>query len=340
MDKLDIVILAAGKGERMVSRKPKVMHEIMGKPMIGYVVDTALSLDPSRIIVVTGYGRESVEAFLEGKGVECAVQDQQRGTAHALSCARGFCSGNDILLLLGDVPLVEKATLFALLDFCRLTETIVFVTTDVDDPSGYGRVIMNGDVILDIVEDSDATDEEKKITRINTGICYIPFKSLDLLEDIRPNNVKGELYLTDLCRISQKRGLPAKGFHCEHSDQVLGINTQKGLRDANIRMREKINERHLANGITLLDCSIFIEDGVRIGQGTTISSQCHIVGKTQIGEGVFVGPCSMIRDSVIGDNVTIEGFVSIEGVEVQGNTDVGPFSILRPGIVPQKGREC
>lgn len=336
MDKLDIIILAAGKGERMASKKPKVMHEIMGKPLIGYVVDTAASIGAVNTIVVTGFGRDMVESFLAGRKVSCVVQEEQLGTAHALLCANRFFTGNDILVLLGDVPLVKTETLLNFLDFCRLSDSIVFLTTDVDDPSGYGRVIMDGDLITDIREDAEATDAEKKIKRINTGICYIPFVSLGLLEQIGPDNRKGEKYLTDICRIAARNGKAAKGFFHGTAEEVLGINNQKGLLDANIRMRDEINERHMANGVTLQDRNIYIDRDARVGRDTVIAPHCHITGSTVIGEGVFIGPCSMIHNCVVDDRVVIEGFVSMEGAEVKEDVKIGPFSRLRTGTVLEK----
>lgn len=336
MDKLDIVILAAGKGERMASKKPKVMHEIMGTPLIGYVVNAAASIGAANTIVVTGFGRDEVESFLSDKKVACVVQKEQLGTAHALSCANRFFTGNDILVLLGDVPLVKTKTLLSFLDFCRQSGSIVFMTTDVDDPSGYGRVIMDGDVITDIREDAEATDVEKKIRRINTGICYIPFGYLGLIEQIGVDNRKGEKYLTDICRIAARSGKAARGFFHGIPEEVLGINNQKGLLDANVRMRDEINERHMAGGVTLQDRNIYIDNDARIGRDTVISPNCHITGSTVIGEGVFIGPSSMIHNCIIHDRVVIEGFVSMESAEVKEDAKIGPFSRLRAGAILEK----
>jgi bifunctional UDP-N-acetylglucosamine pyrophosphorylase/glucosamine-1-phosphate N-acetyltransferase len=337
MDKLDIVILAAGKGERMVSRKPKVMHEIMGKPLLGYVVDRAQNLDPSRIIVVTGYRRESVEAFLQDKRVVTAFQAEQKGTAHALASAKGHLGGNDVLVLLGDVPLIQSDTLREFLAFCRSAESIVFLTTDVGDPSGYGRVLMDGDRITDIREHSDASDEERRIKRINTGICYIPFASFGLIDLIGADNAKGERYLTDICKVAGKQGKHARGFFCPRSEEVLGINNLKGLLEANVVMRQRINERHMNKGVTFLDTAIWIDDDVTIGADTVIAPNCHVTGTTVIGEMVSIGPSSIIRNCVIHDDVTIEGFVVMEGVEAKKGVAIGPFSRLRGGTVLEAG---
>lgn len=325
MNSLDIVILAAGKGERMVSRKPKVMHEILGKPLVGYVIDAAKELGPSRVIVVTGYGRESVDGFVKDKGATIAFQAEQKGTAHALSCARDHLGGNDVLVLLGDVPLIRSAMLTDFIEYCRNARSVVFLTTDLDDPTGYGRVLMDGDVISGIREHSDASEAERKVRTINTGICYIPFKDLALVDLIGENNRKGERYLTDICGIAKNEGRPARGYFYPVSDEVLGVNTLKGLFEATIVMRKRINEGHMQNGVTFLGDDIYIGTEVTIGRGTVIHPACHIMGRSVIGEDVTIGPCSMIVDCTINNNATMRGFVSIEGVETADGATIGPF---------------
>jgi bifunctional UDP-N-acetylglucosamine pyrophosphorylase/glucosamine-1-phosphate N-acetyltransferase len=325
MRELDIVILAAGKGERMVSRKPKVMHEILGKPLVGYVIDAAKSLDPARIIVVTGYGRESVDEYLKDRGVMTAFQAEQKGTAHALSCARARLGGNDVLVLLGDVPLIEKDMLSDFVEFCRESRSVVFLVTDIDDPSGYGRVLMDGNIISDIREHSEASDEEKKVRTINTGICYIPFDDLALIDLIGEDNRKGERYLTDICRIAKGEGRPAQGYSYLRPDEVLGVNTLEGLLEATMVMRKKINTGHMRNGVTFLGDDIYVGPEVTIGRGTVIHPGCHITGRSVIGEDTSIGPCSMIVDCRIDKNVTIRGFVSIEGIEANEGVTIGPF---------------
>lgn len=336
MKDLDIVILAAGRGERMISHKPKVMHEIMGKPLLGHVVDVAGSLEPARTIVVTGYRRHIVETYLEGKGVTTAFQEEQKGTAHALACARGHLEGNDVLVLLGDVPLIETSTLIRFLEFCRAATTIVFLTTDVDDPSGYGRVVMDGDIIADIREDADATAEERLIHRINTGICYIPFRDLALIDLIDTANKKGERYLTDICKVARAEGGHAKGFFHPRAEEVLGVNTLKGLLQANTVMRQRINEEHMARGVTFLDTDIYVEKDVVIGRETVIAPHCHIAGATVIGEGVYIGPSSIIRNCRIGDGATIAGLVFMEGVEAKEGVSIGALSRFKQDMVLER----
>ncbi len=330
MKALDIVILAAGKGERMVSRKPKVMHEIMGKPMIDYVVETALKLETAQIIVVIGYGKEEVEAHLAGTPVHCAVQREQRGTAHALLSSAEFLTGNDVLVLYGDVPLIELATLKDFLSFYEEAKHTTFMTTIVPEPDGYGRVIADNDTIVEIREEIDASPEERQIKEINTGICVIPWKSFAYLREIDAGNKKGEHYLTDICGVARSKGDMVKAYRYGVASEVLGINSRKDLMEANMTMRIRILEKHLKNGVSFLDDNVYIDSEVEIGRDTTIFPNCHIVGKTVIGNGVTMGPNVIIRDSIIHDNVGIEGFVVMEGVELKDGVKVGPFSRLRP----------
>jgi bifunctional UDP-N-acetylglucosamine pyrophosphorylase/glucosamine-1-phosphate N-acetyltransferase len=337
MKKLNVVILAAGKGERMVSKRPKVMHEIMGRPMIRYVVERAQELSPARIVVIVGYGREKVEEYLKSYPVTCALQRAQKGTAHALLTAGKFIDNGDVLVLYGDVPIIEKETLRNFLAFYEKTKCITFMTTDVPDPGGYGRVIMSGDEILAIREDIDATRKEREINRINTGICIIPAKSFPLLRSISADNKKGEYYLTDICTIGRQKGETVKGYNHENAREVLGINTRKELLEANATMGQRIIAQHMQKGVTILDKNVYIESGVKIGIDTTVFPNCYLLGRTAIGSDVVIGPNVVVKDSVVHDNVVIEGFVTIEGAEIKEGAKIGPFSRLRPGTVIGKG---
>lgn len=337
MKGFSVVILAAGKGERMMSVKPKVMHEIMGRPMVGYVIEKAQALSPTKIVAVLGFGRELVEGYVRSLGVECAFQEGQKGTAHAVLAAERFVAGDDILVLYGDVPLIEKETLEAFLSFCRKAGTIVFMTTDVDNPKGYGRVVMEGDHIQRIVEEIDCTPEERAISRINTGICVIPGKLFGLLKNIQADNRKGEYYLTDICRMAQREGLTVTAYQHPIAAEVLGINSRKELLEANITMKDRVLDYHVARGVTILDRNVYIESTVTISSDTTIDPNVYIMGHTRIGSSVTIGPNVLIKDSVIHDGVGVEGFAVIEGAEIQEGVKVGPFSRLRPGVVLKKG---
>ncbi len=334
---LSVVILAAGKGERMRSNKPKVMHEIMGKPMVGYAIERARDLSPKKTVVVLGYGKEFAEGYVKGFGVNCVTQKGQKGTAHALLSAEKSIRGNDALVLYGDVPLLERSTLEGFLDFFRKAGTVTFMTTDVENPAGYGRVIMKKDRIEKIVEDVDASPAEKRIKRINTGICAIPGTLFPLLKEIRADNQKGEYYLTDICKIAHQKGIIVKGYHHEKSSEVLGINSRKELLEANITMKDRILDSHMKNGVTLLDRNIYIESDVTIQKDTVIFPNAYIMGKTEIGEGVSIGPNVQIRNCVLADGVAVEGFVVMEGAEIEEGAKVGPFSRVRPKSVLRKG---
>jgi len=329
MKQFNIIILAAGKGERMLSKKPKVMHEIMGKPMIGYVIERAMDLNPVSITVVTGFGREKVEAFLDRYSVNYSVQTEQKGTAHAVLSAKGFISNGDLLILYGDVPLIEYATLDNFIAFYRKYGDISFMTTSVNDPSGYGRVIFEGDNIKDIIEDADATFEEKTIKEINTGICIIPDKHIPLLENIENNNKKGEYYLTDICKVAKTRGFSVKGYHHDISSEVLGVNGRKELLDANQTMKNNVIDKHLKNGVTFIDRNTYVEADVTIGRDTVIYPNSFISGITKIGGDVIVGPNTIIRDSTIHDGVHIEGFCFIEKADIKEGAVIDTFSRIK-----------
>ncbi len=328
MARLNTVILAAGKGERMVSSKPKVLHEIMGRPMVSYVVEAAKRVDAQRVVVVLGHGREEVASYLKGSGVEIAVQAEQKGTAHAVLTAEASCSGGDLLVLYGDVPLIEEATLDAFLSFARETPAVTFLTTTVENPAGYGRVIRKGEFIEGIVEDGEATAEQKAIREINSGICFIPGPFFPLIRKIKAENRKGEYYLTDICTVAAAEDIPVRAFHHGNATEVLGINTRKELLDAHTTMRNRILDRHMRQGVTILDRNVSIDEEVVIGKDTTISPGCFIMGRTIIGEGAFIGPATMVKSCRIGDRARIEGFTVMEGVEVAADGTVGPLSRL------------
>ena len=223
MKEFNIIILAAGKGERMMSKKPKVMHEIMGKPMIGYVVERARALNPISITAVTGYGRDKVEAFLAKYNINYSVQHEQKGTAHAVLTAKRLISNNDLLILYGDVPLIESSTLKDFIAFYKKFNDITFMITSINDPTGYGRVLLEGDNIKYIIEDADASPEEKTIKEINTGICIIPEKYISLIEKIGCNNKKGEYYLTDICKVAKENSIAVKGYHYDRESKSILI---------------------------------------------------------------------------------------------------------------------
>jgi bifunctional UDP-N-acetylglucosamine pyrophosphorylase/glucosamine-1-phosphate N-acetyltransferase len=337
MERINCVILAAGKGTRMRSKTAKVMHPLMGRPMIRYVVDAARAVSPRRIVVVTGCGQEEVQGSLEGEDISFALQAEQKGTAHALLAAEGHLVPGDILVLYGDVPLIRASTLERFIDFFRLSGGVAFMTTKVERPEGYGRVITDGtDTIIDIVEESEAAGAVKEIRVINTGICMIRADMLPLVKAVTPDNNKGEYYLTDICRQARRRGIAVKAFLHDESAEVLGINTRKDLLEAGLVMRNAILDRHMEQGVTIMDRDTYIEAGVVIGPDTTIFPHCFLMGRTEIGREVTIGPHALIKDSFIGDGTTVEAFSSLDGVQAAEGVKIGPFSRIRPSTVLKK----
>ena len=312
MSQRNIVILAAGKGKRMLSARPKVLHEVMGKPMLHYVVEEAGKLSPSSIVVVTGHEKALVEARFQGAGVLFAEQKEQKGTAHALLAAEDMLGDGDVLVLYGDVPLISAATLRAFLAVFEASDGVAFMTTEVNNPDGYGRVIMEGE----------------EIREINTGICMLRRAMLPLAKEIGVENAKGEYYLTDICKVAGARGIRVRGFHHADAREVLGINTRRDLLEANRIMRERICERHMEQGVTLLGESIYIEPDVRIGKDTKIFPFSHLRGATRVGERGSIGPHAVLKDAALGDDVTVEPFCSLDGVTIESGARIAPASIM------------
>lgn len=328
MHRLDIVVLAAGKGTRMLSDRPKVMHKIMGRPMIGHVVETGKGLHPHRLIVVTGHGREEVEDYLAGAGVDFALQYPQLGTAHALLVCGDLLGLKDVLVLYGDVPLIQIETLQNLINVFEASDGIAFMTTRTETPEGYGRVVMKEGYIDAIVEHSEATEEQRRIQEINTGICMLRSDRLPLLNKIDADNSKGEYYLTDICLVAKREGIKVAGYSHPDSREVLGVNTRQDQLDANLIMKDRKLDLLMAGGVTIASRNIFVEAEVEIGRDTVIYPNCYLAGKTRIGKNVLIWPNSVIIDSTVEDGAVIEGFSRLEGVVVEAGSRVDPFVSL------------
>lgn len=325
---LNCVILAAGKGTRMRSKTPKIAHPIMGRPMIRYVVAAAAELEPAAIVVVTGHESDAVKACLTEDRVRYALQAEQKGTAHALLSAESLLSASgDVLVLYGDVPLIKSSILRAFMESFWQSEGIAFMCTRVARPDGYGRVITDSSGnIIDIVEDSEATGQVRGIDLINTGICMIRRNLLGLVKSVTPENRKGEYYLTDICKIAKMRGIKVRAHLHHESSEVLGINTRRDLLEANVLVRNAILDRHMDGGVTLADRSIYIEADVAIGSDTAISPYCYLVGRTEIGEEVTIGPHTFIKDSKIAKGAFVEGFAFLDGAFVKEGERIAAFS--------------
>jgi bifunctional UDP-N-acetylglucosamine pyrophosphorylase / glucosamine-1-phosphate N-acetyltransferase len=333
------IILAAGKGTRMVSKMPKITHMVMGKPIIRHVVTAAGALNPKKLVVVIGHERQVVEECLKNDDVILKVQEQQLGTAHAVLAGTDCIDGEDVLILCGDIPLIKSETLDALIQAFKRSEGIVFMTTDVENPSGYGRIIIgDDDEIVDIVEDNDASDEIKKIRTINTGICMIRADMLELVKKIEPNEKKGEYYLTDICKTAKAYKVKVKAFLYPYAKEVLGINTRKELMDANLTMRNEILDHHMAAGVTICDRTVYIEKDVVIEKDTIIHPYCHISGRTTIGEDAVIGPYACLKDCAIAPATLVHPFSFLSNV----TTNVGDSITTASEIITlqQGGLRC
>lgn len=333
---LAVIILAAGKGVRMNSELPKVLHPILKKPMLRYVLDAARAMEPERIVLVLGHDSELVKDSVSDYPLETVIQEPQLGTGHAVSCCedvfRDF--SGDILILSGDVPATGVSALGEFADsHVKNRADVSFISTLVEDPSGYGRVLRNAEgEVLRIVEDKDATADEKKEKEINAGIYCVDSSFLwESLGGLDRENSQGEYYLpgiVNLC-VSRKRSLLA--FTLANPKEVSGVNSREQLGEAEKTIRLAINRRHMENGVTIVDPeTTYISDSVSIGKDTTVYPNTYIYGETRIGDGCRVGPSVYIEDSRIGDNVEIKFSSYLTDCEVEDGVVMGPFCHLRP----------
>ncbi len=334
MTNIFAIVLAAGQGTRMKSKLYKVLHPVCGKPMVQHVVDHIGSLDAKRIVTVVGHGAEKVKEQL-GKQSEYVLQAEQLGTAHAVQQAEpvlGQLEGTT-LVVCGDTPLIRPETMKALFDYHTSQNAKATILTAVaEDPTGYGRILRDAEGnVAQIVEQKDATEEQKKVTEINTGTYCFDNKALfEALKLVNNDNAQGEYYLPDVIEILQKQGERVAAYVTESFDETLGVNDRFALSQAEAIMRARINERHMRNGVTIIDPSTtYISADAIIGSDTVLQPGCMIEGKSVIGEDCMIGPNSHIVDSEIGNATTIHSSVVLQS-KVGHETAVGPFAHLRP----------
>ena len=342
MNNLVSVILAAGKGTRMKSELVKVLHCVAGRPMLAYTVDVAEAVGSSRIIVVAGHQKDKVEAALQGRPVDIALQEQQLGSGHAVLMAGPPLKGfeGDVLILCGDVPLITTATLEAFLAAHRENKACVSVlTVELDNPAGYGRILRSDDHLSGIVEHRDATKAQLAVHEINTGIycCRAPFL-FEALGQVKTNNDQGEYYLPDIVSIAAAAGMPVQAVKTGDFEEVAGINDRAGLAKAEQAMQARIAGQHMENGVTICDPhATYIEYGVHIGADTVVYPGVALRGKTLIGCGCIIDMHSVIKDSTIGSGVHIKPSCMIGESTIADNVVVGPFAHLRPQTVLDEG---
>ena len=330
------IILAAGEGKRMKSAVPKVLHKVCGKPILYYVIDVCKTIGVDKIIVVVGHKSECVkESVLSyAPEVEFVFQEQQLGTGHAVMSAKKFMSDDneDILVLCADTPLVQSDTLGKFIQMHKARQNAVsLISTVVDNPKGYGRIVRNGERFVRIVEDKDADKNQMLIKEINTGVYVFNSNLLKTsLQLLSNDNAQGEYYLTDTIEIIKSISDSIDVFCADDPDEFLGINDKIQLAYANKIMQRRINDMHMKNGVIMQQPDlVFISGEVQIAQDTIICPNVYLEGKTVIGKNCVIGPDTRIVDSCISDQVQIQYSVVLES-QIKDNTKVGPFAYIRP----------
>ena len=336
MNRLSVIVLAAGLGTRMKSSLAKVLHPVAGRPMVLNVIENILSLEPDNVVAVVGHQAEKVRALLPD-GVESAVQEEQLGTAHAaMTGLSGISDAEGTLLLVsGDTPLIDSGT------FRRLIELhedrgagVTILTARLADPTGYGRIIRDtsGNVSR-IVEQKDASEDERAVDEINAGTyCFNIATLRSALSEVRSENAQREFYLTDVAAIVSGRGGKVLGMVHDSAEDVLGINSRNDLAKAEKILRGRINSALMTSGVTLTDPdTTYISPEVKIGRDTVVHHGNYIHGRTIIGEGCTLMPGNIIENCSVADGVTIKGYSVLTSSEIGEGASVGPFAHVRPG---------
>ncbi len=330
---LDVVILAAGQGTRMRSSLPKVLHRLAGKPMVRHVLDTARGLDADGIHVVIGHGADHLREALAEAEVRFAVQPEQKGTGHAVAQAMEGVGRGKVLVLYGDVPLIRRDTLLTLLEGVD-EHHMALLTVTLDEPTGYGRLLRNaaGEAVA-IVEQKDASQTELAIRECNTGIMAMTATQLRRwLPQLSADNAQGEHYLTDVIAVAAAEGVRIATVHPAIATEVEGVNNRAQMARLERAHQREIAERLMAEGVALLDPErLDVRGTLRCGHDVEIDVGCVFEGEVELGEGVYIGPHCVIRDSHIGAGTIVEAHSVIDGAVVAGLNRIGPFARLRPG---------
>ena len=332
--KVTTIILAAGKGTRMKSSLPKVLHKVCGRPMLEHVIETAKKAGSEREVVIIGSGAEEVQKNITG--VEFALQVEQLGTGHAVLMAKDKVHDTDgvVMILCGDTPLITSDLLTKFIESHNQSKAAATVLTALmPDATGYGRIVRNQSGTVDkIVEHKDASEEELQIHEVNAGIyCFDKKILFDSLDKVTNDNAQGEYYLTDVLGIIRNQGLVINAMISNDFTQILGINSRQQLALAERILRQRKNFELMDSGVTILDPdSTFIDYDVKVGRDTTILPFTYIENGTTIGENCSIGPNCRLQNTKIGSNVTLQ-FVYAHDAEVDDDVIMGPYVHLRPG---------
>ena len=328
---IEVCILAAGKGTRMKSSKPKVLHPIAGRPMLRHLVSTVQSLDINNVHVVVGSGADEVKQSFQNDDIDFVLQLEQKGTGHAVMQALPHLDESKrVLILLGDAPLLKAETIEQMLK-CECDLGVLTVIQA--NPFNYGRIIRQHDQIIEIVEEKDAGDEQRQISEVNTGVMIADVKKLSRwLDRITPENSQGELLLTDIVKMANSDGDVVKGIVAADPIEVQGVNDFEQLSQLERYYQTSIAKQLMQGGVHLMDPNrIDVRGDLKVGADSTIDINCIFEGNVSLGSNVRVGANCKIIDSTIADNVEIKPNSIIEGASLEAGCSVGPFVRLRPG---------
>lgn len=326
---INAVILAAGKGTRMKSDKSKVLHEIFGKTLLGYVLDAVNKTGVDKSYVIVGHQAQEVEKFVTTnyENASCALQTPQLGTGHAVSmvCPQLEDFDGNVLILCGDTPLVTEDTLTQLIENHNSKNSDLTVMSAIfEDPTNYGRIVRKGDALEGIVEEKDAAAEQKAIKEVNAGIYLLNWQKIKpAFSQLTSNNAQGEYYLTDIISWGVKNNLNVNAYILEDNEEIFGINSKLHLAEATQMLNKKILKKHMENGVTIVDPSAtWISADTQIGADTVIFPGTYITGKNKIGNKCLIGPFAHIRGDVeLGDSVKIGNFVEVKKTKIASNTN-------------------
>jgi len=332
MNPLNIVILAAGKGTRMYSEKTKVLHALAGRPLVQHVLDCAASLQPQQVCVVYGHGGEAVPQAMRQYPAKFVIQEPQLGTGHAVQQAMPILAdAGQTMVLYGDVPLIQHGTLQRMQ---QAGDGLVLLTVNLENPAGYGRIVRNGQGdVLCIVEEKDASPEQREIKEVNTGILLAPTAKLrEWLANLRNDNAQGEYYLTDIVGMAVQQGVAVHTVQPAHEWEIHGVNSKTQLA-ALERIWQQVEAARLqAHGVTLADpARIDVRGRLNCGRDVGIDVGCIFEGDVTLGDNVQVGAYSIISNAMIAEGTHIAPYSLIDSSEVGSNCHIGPFARLRPG---------
>jgi len=331
---INVVIMAAGKGTRMKSAHPKVLHRLAATTLLQHVLAAAAPLGAQRTVIVTGHGADAVEASVAGSGAVCVRQQPQLGTGHAVQQAvPALDAANATTLVLnGDVPLIRTETAAALVTACGGTR-LALLTVELADPSGYGRIVRDGDAVRAIVEHKDASAAERQLREVYTGIMAAPTALLARwVMALKNDNVQREYYLTDIVAMAVAEGVPVVASRASDETEVLGVNSPAQLAELERRLQRRRAEALMEAGVRLADPARFdLRGTLECGSDVEIDVNCIFEGAVQLGDDVRIGAHCVIRDATVGAGAVIHPFTHIEGATVGPGALVGPFARLRPG---------